>query len=148
MSKREPEGARVRERRRRTSEMKMRPPSSPANFLILVVIGVLGVSALAAALMGTGTEETTPHGQVLTSLQRVAEAQEERFRSTGAFAEWIHDLEVEVPGEVRLGLARGTPTEWEATASHPIGLICIMEGELRQGRPHRGPPMCYTTGTP
>jgi hypothetical protein len=133
-----------RDRRKTPSGLKVRPRSSPANFLILVVVGVLGATALAAALLGTGLEETTPHGQLLTSLQRVAEAQEEHHRSSGSFAEWIHTLELEVPAEVRVGLSRVDASGWEATASHPVGLTCIQEGRLKDGRPVRDTPICYS----
>jgi hypothetical protein len=134
-----------RDRRRIPSDLKSRPPSSPANFLILVVVGVLGATAVAAALFGTGVEETTPHGQVLTSLQRVAEAQEEHYRRTGTFGEWLHTLDVEVPGEVRVAVLRGDRLSWKVTAAHPVGLTCIQEGHARQGRPAREPPVCYNT---
>jgi hypothetical protein len=132
------------ERRRTPSDIRNRPPASPANFLILVVVGVLAASALAAALLGTGTEDTTPHGQVLTALQRVAEAQDEHHRSTGSYALWIESLDIEVPEDVRVGLSRADESSWEATASHPVGLTCIQDGHARQGRPQRGTPVCYT----
>jgi hypothetical protein len=136
---------RERDRRTTPNPLQVRPPSSPANFLILVVIGVLGATALAAALLGTGLEETTPHGQVLTSLQRVAEAQEEHHRRTGTFADWTHTLDVDVPADIRVGLTRGGASGWEAMASHAIGLTCIQEGRLHKGRPVRESPVCYTT---
>jgi hypothetical protein len=138
-------GQHRRERRKTPGDLRGRPPSSPANFLILVVIGVLGASGLAAALFGTGVEEVTPHGQVLTALQRVAEAQEAHHRRTGAFSDVAQTLQLTVPAEVRVGVSRGGPTDWEATASHPIGLTCIQEGRVHQGRLVRGQPLCYTS---
>ncbi len=139
---------RQHDRRKTPSDMRVRPPASPANHLILVVIGVLVISALAAALFGAGTEETTPHGQILTSLQRVAEAQEEHYRRTGEFAGSLEALDMGSAGKVRLGLVRGDRAGWEAVASHPVGLTCLQEGEARQGRPHRDVPVCYRTGSP
>jgi hypothetical protein len=110
------------------------------------VIGVLGASAIAAALLGSGMEETTPHGQVLTALQRVAAAQEDHHARTGSFADWIQSLDVESPADVRVSVTRAGATGWEATATHPIGLTCIQEGRLHQGRLVRDQPVCYTAG--
>jgi hypothetical protein len=137
---------REQDRRTTPSDLKVRPPSSPANFLILVVIGVLGTSAVAAALLGNGMEETTPHGQVLAALQRVAVAQEEHHARTGSFADWIQSLDVEATADVRVSVMRAGASGWEATATHPIGLTCVQEGRLQQGRLVRDPPVCYTPG--
>jgi hypothetical protein len=137
---------RKRDRRTTPSDLKVRPPSSPANFLILVVIGVLGASAIAAALLGNGMEETTPHGQVLTALQRVAVAQEDHHARTGAFADWLESLDVEAAEGIQVSVTRAGAAGWEAMATHPIGLTCIQEGRLQQGRLVRDPPVCYTTG--
>jgi hypothetical protein len=136
---------RERDRRKTAGDLRMRPRSSPANFLILVVIGVLGTTAVAAALLGTGVEETTPHGQVLASLQRVADAQEDHHRRTGRFADLLHTLELDLPEGIHVGVSRGGETGWEATASHPVGLLCVQEGRLQQGRAVRDQPVCYTT---
>jgi hypothetical protein len=137
-------GERRRERRKTASDFKNRPPSSPANLLILVVIGVLAASALTAALFGTGFEETTPHGQVLTALQRVGDAQEERHLRAGAFAGWMDKLDVEPPADVRVDIVRGDANGWEAIATHAIGLGCAQVGKVERGRPVREPPVCYT----
>lgn len=133
------------DRRRTPSDLTARPRQSPANVLILVVIGVLAATAVAAALFGTGLEETTPHGQVLTSLHRLGDAQEEHFQQTGAFAEWMHTLDVEVPDGIRLDFVRANRNSWEAIAAHPAGLTCIQEGVVRNGQPRRDPPICYPT---
>jgi hypothetical protein len=134
------------ERRRTPSHLEQRPPSSPANLLILVVVGVLVASALTAALFGTGVEETTPHGQVLTALQRVAEAQEAQYLEAGAFAGWTHTLDVELPQQVRVDVIRGDEQGWEAVATHTIGLGCAQIGKVERSRPVREPPVCYTLG--
>jgi hypothetical protein len=133
-----------RDRRRIPSDLRTRPPESPVNILILVVIGVLAVSAIAAALLGGGHEETTPHGQVLTSLQRLSDAQEAYHEAQGHFAEWTHTLDVEAAGDVRITVIRGDAAEWEATAVHPAGIMCIQTGTFSQGRAVRDPPVCYT----
>lgn len=139
-------GERQRERRRIPSEVRTSPPSSPANVLILVVVGVLAASALAAALLGGGHEETTPHGQVLASLQRVAAAQEAHHRATGSFAEWAHTLDVAVSDDVRITIIRGDGTGWEATAAHPAGLLCAQSGSWDGSKTVVQPPVCYPTG--
>ncbi len=133
------------DRRRAPSSLTVRPRQSPANVLILVVIGVLGATAVAAVFFGGGLEETTPHGQVLTSLQRLADAQDAHFRETGAFAEWMHTLDVETPEGIRLDLARANRTSWEGIASHPAGLTCIQEGMVQNGQAQREPPICFAT---
>jgi hypothetical protein len=137
---------RGRERRRIPSGLKQRPPSSPVNVLILVVVGVLGATALTAAFLGNGLEETTPHGQVLTALQRVAEAQEEHYHEAGAFARWMHSLDVEPGSGVQVEIIRGDGAGWAAVATHPMGLSCEQAGKVERGRALREQPTCYTTG--
>jgi hypothetical protein len=134
------------DRRTAPSNLRSRPRPSPANLLIFVVGGVLAATAAAAALFGTGLEETTPHGQVLTSLQQVADAQEAHYAEAGTFARWLHSLDQEPIGEVRVDLVRADATQWEAMATHPIGLTCIQSGRLNGPRPMRDQPLCYTTG--
>jgi hypothetical protein len=131
------------DRRTTPSTIKNRPRSSPASLLILGVTGILAASALAAALLGNASEETTPHGQVLAALQLVADAQEEHFRQTGAFALWLQTLDVTPRDGVQLGMVRATDTAWEALASHPVGLTCIQEGRVDGDRPRREAPVCY-----
>jgi hypothetical protein len=140
-------GERPQERRRAPSGLKQRPPTSPANLLILVVIGVLTASALTAALLDTGLEETTPHGQVLTALQRVAEAQEAQYQEAGAFAGWMHTLDVALPEDVRVDVIRGDERGWEAVATHTVGLGCAQVGKVERNRPVREVPVCYTLAT-
>lgn len=140
-------GTRRRERRRAPSELKQQPRTSPANLLILVVIGVLAASGLTAALFDNGLEETTPHGQVLTALQRVAEAQEAQFQEAGTFAGWMQTLDVVLPEEVRVDVIRGDERGWEAVATHTIGLGCAQVGKLERDRPVREVPVCYTLAT-
>lgn len=139
---------RGRERRRIPSDLKQRPPSSPASLLILVVVGVLGATALTAAFFGNGLEETTPHGQVLTALQRVAEAQEQHYLEAGAFARWTHTLDVEPGSGVHVEIIRGDGVAWEAVATHPMGLTCEQAGKIERGRAVREQPACYTLGAP
>lgn len=133
------------DRRRIPSDLTVRPRQSPANILILVVIGVLGATAAAAVLFGTGLEETTPHGRVLTSLQRLGDAQEAHYRETGAFAEWMRSLDIDTPEGIKLDLARADRSSWEGIATHPAGLTCVQEGTAQNGQPQREPPICYAT---
>jgi hypothetical protein len=132
------------ERRNRESVVRYRPRPSPANVLVLTVIGVLGAMAAAAAVFGGGLEETTPHGQVLTSLQRVAEAQEQHHRQTGAFARSLHELDITPSNGVRIDLVNGGPNAWEALAGHPIGLTCMQGGRYERGTALRDQPLCFT----
>jgi hypothetical protein len=135
------------DRRRTPSDLRLRPRSSPANLLVLTVVGVLAATAAAAVLFGTGFDETTPHGQVLTTLQRVAEAQEEHHRRTGEFAPSLHLLDLQVPDEVIPALMRVDGDRWEAMASHPAGLSCVQGGILKGRQLRRDPPTCYTAPT-
>jgi hypothetical protein len=134
------------DRRRMPSGVRNRPRSSPAGLLILGVTAVLATSALAAALLGSGMEDTTPHGQILASLQDVADAQDAHFRDTGAFAGWLHTLDVDPRGDVHVSVIRGSETGWEAMASHPVGLSCVQAGYVDGGRPQREAPVCYSSG--
>lgn len=135
---------RKKDRRRTDSDWKVRPRPSPANLLVLTVLGVLGAMAAAAGLFGTGLEETTPHGQVLTSLQRVAEAQEAHYHETGSFAPSLHSLDLETPEGVRVELVRASRESWEAVAGHPVGLSCIQGGSYENGTVQRDQPLCFT----
>jgi hypothetical protein len=133
-----------RERRNTESQIRNRPRPSPANVLVITVIGVLGAMAVAAAVFGGGLEETTPHGQVLTSLQRVADAQEQHHRETGAFARSLSELDVTPSDGVRIDLVRGGPDAWEAIAGHPIGLTCMQGGRYDRRTALRDQPLCFT----
>ena len=132
------------DRRTRPTELTQRPPSSPANLLLLTVIGVLGISAAAAAVMGSGFDDITPHGQLLGELQRVAEAQEAHHARAGEYAQWLQTLGIEPNPEVRLSLLHGGGDRWEAIAYHPIGLTCTQAGRVEGGVAKSEPPACYT----
>jgi hypothetical protein len=134
------------DRRRMASGVRNRPRASPANILILGIAAVLAASAVAAAMLGNGVEETTPHGQILSSLQLVADAQEAHHRETGSFAGWLHTLGLEPVGEVQVTVIRGTETDWEVMASHAVGLSCVQAGRVEAGRALRDAPVCYTSG--
>lgn len=134
------------DRRRMASGVRNRPRASPASLLILGVTVVLAASAVAAALLGNGMEETTPHGQILSSLQVVADAQEAHYRETGSFAGWLHTLELEPVGDVQVSVIRATDSDWEAMASHSVGLSCVQAGRLEAGRAKREAPVCYRSG--
>lgn len=135
---------RARDRRRGSGELTTRPPSSPVNLLILTIVGVLGISAAAAAMMGSGYDSVTPHGQLLGDLQRVAAAQERHHARTGRFAEWVRTLAVEGSPEIRLTILHGDHDDWEAVATHPVGLTCTQAGRFENGVVRLDPPACYT----
>ena len=137
---------RARDRRSGHDPLTPQPRSSPANLLILTVIGVLGMSAAVAAFMGSGFDDVTPHGQLLGDLNRVAEAQQEHYQETGAFAEWIRTLEVVPSSDVRVTMLRGGGHVWEAVADHPVGLTCTQSGRVEGGAVRTDPPSCFTTG--
>lgn len=134
-----------RDRRSRPSELTTRPPSSPANLLILAITGVLGITAAAAAFMGSGYDDVTPHGQLLGELQSVADAQHRHYTRTGSYAEWLRTLALPSSDEVQLSMVRATAEEWEAVAHHAIGLTCTQSGRAVNGVPRTDPPTCYTT---
>ena len=138
--------SRARDRRNRSSELTTRPPSSPANLLILAILSVLGVTAAAAAVMGSGFDDVTPHGQLLGDLQRLAEAQEAHYAETGAFAGWIRTLGVEPSPDVRMTFVRGGGDAWEAVADHPAGLTCTRGARAVNGVVRTDPPACFTSG--
>ena len=132
------------DRRRRTHELRTRAPSSPANLLIMAVVGVLGITAAAAAFMGSGYDDVTPHGQLLGDLQAVADAQVRHYEDRGQFAQWTRTLAVETSPDVRLAMVRAGADEWEAVAHHPIGLSCTQGGRVVDGVVTTDPPTCFT----
>ena len=136
---------RQRDRRQGSSELMTRPRSSPANLLILAIVSVLGVTAAAAAVMGSGFDDVTPHGRLLGDLQRLAEAQETHYAETGAFAGWTRTLQVESSPDVRMTLILGGGDAWEAVADHPAGLTCTQGGRAEGGVVKTDPPSCFTT---
>lgn len=132
------------ERRRQNHELRTQPRPSPINAVVLVVVGALGVFAAAAAVMGSGYDDVTPHGQVLGDLSRVAEAQAQHYRDTGRFAEWIQSLGVPATDGVQVTVLRGDADEWEAIARHQMGLSCVQGGHVERGVPVRVEPTCFT----
>lgn len=135
------------ERRRRDEAPRVEARSSPANVLILSVIGVLGLLAVTTAMVGTGFDDKTPHGKILGDLQRVAHAQELHHQRHGTFAELPAALDLEASSGVRLTITRGNGSSWEAVASHDVGLTCVQTGQLdTRGRPIRVRPVCYMDG--
>ena len=137
-------GRRERDRRAGSSELTTRPPSSPANLLILAITGVLGITAAAAAVMGSGYDDVTPHGQLLGDLQAVAEAQHRHFVRTGSYAEWLRTLALPTSPDVHVSMVRANAEEWEAVAHHPIGLTCSQSGRVVNGVPKADPPTCFS----
>ncbi|HUG42040.1 MAG TPA: hypothetical protein VMM12_16350 [Longimicrobiales bacterium] len=115
------------------------------NLLILTIVGVLGISAAAAAVMGNSYDDVTPHGQLLGTLQRVADAQKRHHARTGAFAQWIQTLHVEAGPDVRITLLRGDATEWDAVVRHDGGLACMRSGRAEGVVVHTDPATCFTT---
>lgn len=132
------------ERRRHTHEIRPKPPPSPINAVVLMVVGALGMFAAAAAVMGSGYDDVTPHGQLLGDLTRVSEAQERHHRETGRFAEWTQSLEVTPTDGVRVTVLRGDAASWEAVANHEIGLTCLQSGSASGGTIVRDQPTCFT----
>lgn len=137
---------RAKDRRRNSGALVTRPPSSPANLLVLTVVGLLGMTAAAGAFMNRGFEDVTPHGQLLGELQAVAHAQERHYAENGSYAAWVRSLDVNPSSpDVRVTLLRGGQDEWEAVADHPIGLTCTQEGRVEKGVARSDRPVCFTT---
>ena len=137
-------GRRGRDRRRNDGDFRVQPRPSPANMLILTVTAVLGATAAAAVFLGPNHESSTPHGQLLGALDRVAAAQESHYRAEGEFARWVRTLNVATPSDVEVLLMAGGSQRWEAVAHHPVGLRCSQAGVVRDGRPIREQPLCFT----
>lgn len=133
------------ERRTTPHELGTRPRRSPANLLILTVVAVLGATAAAAAVMGGGFDDITPHGQLMGDLEKVADAQARHFAATGSFAAWLESLDVTSHPEVHLTLLEGGGTTWEAMAYHSIGLACTQAGRVDDGVLRTDPPACFTS---
>lgn len=132
------------DRRRQTGDFRTRPRSSPASLMILTVSGVLLATAAATALLGGGASDATPQGQLLGTLEAVAESQEEHYGATGSFAGWEGALEVEVPEGVDIRIVHASRESWEALATDPgVGLSCMQSGSWLSGRQILEPPICY-----
>lgn len=133
-----------RDRRKKSGDFRTKPPPSPASLLVVLVSGALLVTAAATAIFGGGFDDATPHGQLLGTLQTVAQAQEAHYRQNGEFAGWRNSLDVEVPAEVELTMLRGDAAAWEALAEAPdVGLSCSQSGGWSGGAPTREQPVCY-----
>lgn len=130
--------------RRQAGDFRTKPKSSPASLMILTVSGVLLATAAASALFGGGFSDATPHGQLLGTLDAVAEAQAEHHGATGSFAAWEQALEVEAPEGVQLRIVHATRDSWEAMADDAaVGLSCMQSGSWQNGRQVLEPPVCY-----
>jgi hypothetical protein len=112
--------------------------------VVLMVSGVLLVSALAAAFLGTGFGDETPHGRLLTTLEAVAGAQEGHYRERGRFIGPRERLPIEAPSDVELHIESGTVDQWRAVATAPeVELTCLQAGGVANGEVVREPPICY-----
>ena len=133
-----------RDRRTKSGDFRTRPRASPASLIVLLVSGVLLATAAATALLGGGFDDATPHGRLLGSLQRAAEAQETHHRATGKFAGWRQSLDVQVHEKVELRVLHGTEREWEVMVREPgAGLSCYQKGTWNADGPLREEPVCY-----
>lgn len=112
--------------------------------VVLMVSGVLLVSALAAAFLGTGFGDETPHGRLLTTLEAVGGAQEDHYRERGRFMGSRVGLGVDVPSDVELQVESGTVNQWRAVARHrEVGLACLQAGALANGEIVRESAVCW-----
>lgn len=138
---------RRQDRRKASGEFRTKPRQSPATMLVLVVSGVLLVTAAATLIFGDGFERATPHGRLLSALESVAAAQETHYRETGEFATWRHSLDLDMPEDVALTWVRGGAEEWEAQVEAPaVGLTCSQSGGWMGDAPLRERPVCYRAG--
>lgn len=136
--------ARRQERRKASGDFRTKPRESPASLLVLVVSGVLLVTAAATLIFGSGFDSATPHGRLLGALETVADAQEAHYQEKGEFAMWRHSLELELPEDVELQWVRGGPEEWEALVEAPtVGLRCSQSGGWLGDVPVRERPVCF-----
>ncbi len=132
------------ERRRGTGDFRGRPQASPASMVVFMVSGVLLVSGVAAAFLGGGFGDETPHGRLLTTLQEVAEIQERHYGSTGQFMDWQETPPADVPADVELQLVSGGGDHWRALARAPeVGLVCSQAGSVIGGEVVRERPICF-----
>ncbi len=131
------------ERRHGNGAMGRAARKSPASLLILMVVGVVAVSAAASVLFGSGYGDETPHGKVLGTLQRVAGAEEAYHATTGRFTGELSALRLEPADSVDL-VVTGDADSWEAVARHPVGLSCVQSGRVSGRRVVREEPGCYT----
>lgn len=133
-----------RDRRKKSGDFRTEPRPSPASLVVGLVSAVLLATAAATAIFGGGFDDATPHGQLLGTLQGVAQAQEAHYRQNGEFAARRHSLDAEVPDDVRLTIIRGDGQAWEALVEAPeVGLSCSQSGSWSNGAPVREAPVCY-----
>lgn len=119
-----------------------RTKPSPASLLILMVVGVVAVSAAASVLFGGGYGDETPHGKVLGTLQHVAKAEEVFHAAHGRFSASIPELRVAAADSVDVALTADADT-WKAVVRHPVGLVCVQSGEVKRGRVVRDEAGCF-----
>lgn len=132
------------DRRKTSGEFRTEPRSSAASLMVLMVSAVLVITAAATAILGGGFDSATPHGRLLGTLQRVADAQEVHHRETGRFAAWRGALEVDVPDDVELTVVRADAERWEALVEAPaVGLSCSLAGSWSAEGAQREEPACY-----
>lgn len=134
-----------RDRRKNSGDFRGQPRQSPATLLVLTVVAALLGSTVIAVVLGGGMEESTPHGQLLSGLQSVAERQESHHEANGRFAVWLRTLELEEPEGIELMVLTGNAERWEALARHPVGLTCSQAGSMERGRPVREEPVCFSS---
>ncbi len=133
------------DRRSGAGDFRTEPRSSPGSMVVLTVSAVLLVTAAATAIFGGGGfDDATPHGRLLGTLGRVAEAQQEYHRETGTFAAWERTLSVEVAGAVQFRLIRATAESWEAMVEDDdVGLSCVQKGRWDGERQVVEQAVCY-----
>lgn len=112
--------------------------------VVLLVSGVLIISSVVGAFLGSGFGDETPHGRLLTTLEAVAQAQEGHYREQGHFMGWDETPPVEVPSDVELQVVSGSVDQWRALARAPeVGLVCSQAGAVANGELEREQPVCY-----
>lgn len=140
------DGSGAVDRRRGSGDFRVRPRSSPANILVLMVTGAV-LAAGAASLLWGGFGDRTPHGRLLGVLNEVAEAQESHWEAEGRFARWAGQLSVPDRAGMDVLITGDAQGGWEAVATdREVGLSCRQRGRLTEsGLPERLEPVCFTT---